>query len=652
MRRATFAQVCQWILTAWGSVKKSTITNGFRKAGLLGDDQDAMPPDASDTESEDERGTDVFLRLFVSDTEEEDFNDSDSAVHLEVCVFNLCFLFLRSPSPRDETAPPTLSLPDPGPGPGPGPGPDLSRLTTDHGTESGPGPGPGPGPGLESDPGPRTRLEIKMRRLQTHFLVAVTYFLLSGRDFLLLGAEPVDDEVKSLPGLNKQPSFRHFSGYLDLSTGKHLHYWFVESQSKPDSDPLVLWLNGGPGCSSLDGLLTEHGPFLIQDDGVTLQYNDFSWNKIANVLYLESPAGVGFSYSDDKNYKTNDTEVSLNNYLALKQFLKLFPKFQSNPVFLTGESYGGIYIPTLAQRVMEDPTINLQGVAVGNGMSSYELNDNSLVYFAYYHGLLGSSLWSGLRQFCCDGNQCDFFHNKNQNCSDLLGQVSDIVYSSGLNMYNLYSPCPGGVQPVYSLQKDHVVLRDLGNIFSRLPKTRLLREKLLGLTGLGSGPGLGPGLGLSVRLDPPCTNSTPSTLYLNNAYVKKALHIRDQALDWVICSSEVNLQYVREYMDVKDQYLALLSALKYRVLVYNGDVDMACNFMGDEWFVESLNQQVQVQRRPWFYDTVDGKQVGGFVKEFQNIAFLTVKGSGHMVPSDKPAAAFAFFSRFINKEPF
>lgn len=434
---------------------------------------------------------------------------------------------------------------------------------------------------------------------------------------------------------------------MNLPTGKHLHYWFVESQDKPSSDPLVLWLNGGPGCSSLDGLLTEHGPFLIQDDGATLQYNPYSWNKIANVLYLESPAGVGFSFSDDKNYTTNDTEVSLNNYLALKEFLRLFPEFTSSPVFLTGESYGGIYIPTLAQHVMEDNSINLQGLAVGNGMSSYELNDNSLVYFAYYHGLIGTGLWTGLRRFCCNKDQCDFYNNQDQNCTELLAEVQTIVYSSGLNMYNLYSPCPGGVHDRFSLERGQLVLRDLGNNFLHHPQTSAFKQKLLGLV-----PGLDRSWVSRVRLDPPCTNSTPSTLYLNNPLIKTALHISPQAMDWVICSAEVNLNYRREFMDVKEQYLKLLSALKYRVLVYNGDVDMACNFMGDEWFVESLNQQVQVQRRPWLYDTADGHQVGGFVKEFENIAFLTVKGSGHMVPSDKPAAAFAMFSRFLKREPY
>uniref|UniRef100_A0A8C2J7Y9 Carboxypeptidase n=1 Tax=Cyprinus carpio TaxID=7962 RepID=A0A8C2J7Y9_CYPCA len=427
---------------------------------------------------------------------------------------------------------------------------------------------------------------------------------------LQVSGAPDADEIKYLPGLPKQPSFKHYSGYLSVADNKHLHYWFVESQKDPAGSPVVLWLNGGPGCSSLDGLLTEHGPFLIQDDGATLEYNPYSWNKIANVLYLESPAGVGFSYSDDKKYTTNDTEVATNNYLALKEFFRLFPEFSKNEFFLTGESYGGIYIPTLAEIVMEDSSINLQGIAVGNGLSSYELNDNSLVYFAYYHGLLGTSLWNDLQTFCCKDGACNFYDNQDVNCSTSVIQV--IVYQSGLNMYNLYAPCAGGF-----------VIRDLGHNFVNHPWSKEQNEKLRGVVSLLK----------SSRLDPPCTNSTPSTLYLNNPQVKSALHISPSALDWVICSAEVNLNYNRLDGNLNN-------------------VDMACNFLGDEWFVESLQQEVQVQRRPWIYFNGETQQIGGFVKEFTNIAFLTVKGSGHMVPTDKPIAAFTMFSRFITKQPY
>ncbi|XP_039591794.1 lysosomal protective protein [Polypterus senegalus] len=470
------------------------------------------------------------------------------------------------------------------------------------------------------------------------FLLSLVFSL----GVLHIQGAPESDEIKYLPGLEKQPSFRQYSGYLNVMEDKHLHYWFVESQTNPSSSPVVLWLNGGPGCSSLDGLLTEHGPFLVQPDGASLKYNPYAWNMIANVLYLESPAGVGFSYSDDKNYKTNDTEVSMNNYLALKQFFKLFPEYSKNDFYITGESYGGIYVPTLAERVMEDDAINLKGIAVGNGMSSYEMNDNSLVFFAYYHGLLGSRLWGELQEYCCSKGNCNFFDNRDQNCSIRLMEVEKIIDSSGLNIYNLYAPCAGGVPGQTLSDNRGVIFYDLGNHFRQLGSKHLWRQKLLAMNSLSE----------SVRLDPPCTNSTAATTYLNNAYVKQALHISPEAQDWQICSAEVNLKYVRLYKDVRDQYLKLLGALKYRILVYNGDVDMACNFLGDQWFVESLQQKVQVNRRTWLYNNGQNQQVGGFVKEFTNLAFVTVKGSGHMVPTDRPIAAFTMFSRFLKNEPY
>ncbi|XP_058670572.1 lysosomal protective protein [Ammospiza nelsoni] len=462
---------------------------------------------------------------------------------------------------------------------------------------------------------------------------------------LLLGlgwAAPRDHEVTYLPGLSKQPSFRHFSGYLCAGPGKYLHYWFVEAQSDPQNSPLVLWLNGGPGCSSMEGFLKEHGPFLIQPDGVTLKYNEYAWNKIANILYVESPAGVGFSYSDDKKYATNDTEVAHNNYLALKDFFRLFPEYSKNDLFLTGESYGGVYIPTLAEWVMQDPSLNLKGIAVGNGLSSYEINDNSLVYFAYYHGLLGTELWKDLQAYCCSEGKCNFHDNSNLNCTLKMGEMIQIVEESGLNIYNLYAPCDGGVPGSMRYEGDYLITHDLGNSFIRMPLRFSWRQNLFRM----------PVARKKVRMDPPCTNSTAPSMYLNSPEVRKALHISPEAPEWQVCSFEVNRSYKRLYMQMNEVYLKLLGATKYRILVYNGDVDMACNFLGDEWFVDSLCQKVQVARRPWLYTENGENQIGGFVKEFTNIAFLTVKGAGHMVPTDRPLAAFTMFCRFIKNQPY
>ncbi|MBN3317875.1 PPGB protein, partial [Atractosteus spatula] len=434
------------------------------------------------------------------------------------------------------------------------------------------------------------------------------------------------DEVTDLPGQSFTPNFRQWSGYLKASPGQYLHYWFVTSQGDPAKDPLVLWLNGGPGCSSLDGFLSENGPFHVTDDGATLYLNDYSWNKVANVLYLESPAGVGYSYSDDKDYRTNDDEVADNNFKALQSFFTKFPNFTKNDFYVFGESYGGIYAPTLSLRIANSSAkINLKGFAVGNGISSFDLNHQSLIYFAYYHGLFGEKLWADLNSNCCKDGTCNFYNSSDMGCIQAVGRAFNIIYDSGLNDYALYLDCAGGVG---TAARYH---RDMQNLFrnyrphwdtSLLPSSSSRK--------------------LAVREAPPCINSTAQTSWLNRADVRKALHIPDTLPPWDICSEEVGSHYKILYPTVRDVYLKLLG-LGLRVLVYNGDTDMACNFLGDQWFVELLSQKKTTDYQPWLYD----HQIAGFYQQFGNITFLTVKGAGHMVPQWAPGPALHMFQSFL-----
>ncbi|XP_053544969.1 lysosomal protective protein-like [Bombina bombina] len=443
-------------------------------------------------------------------------------------------------------------------------------------------------------------------------------------------AAPAEDKITFLPGLPKQPSFNQYSGYLNISGDKHLHYWFVESQQDPSSSPVVLWLNGGPGCSSLDGLLSEHGPFLLQSDGKTLKYNLFSWNKITNVIYLESPAGVGFSYSEDKYYATNDTEVTNNNYLALKEFFCLFPEFSNNDFYIMGESYGGVYVPTLAVKVSLDDSINLKGIAVGNGLTSYTMNYNSLLYFSYYHGIIDSQLWSELQSLCCSKGKCAFWDVKKSVCELVAKKAFQLAMPNGLNIYNLYQPCAKEMAGEIREEKDHTIVYRPGIFPPKLEPH--FRETFTLLSGM------------------PCISSTALATFLNRPEIRTVLHIASQASTWEVCSDEIFAQYGREIESVEDQYLELLKK-KYRILLYYGDVDMACNFLGANWFVHSLNQPLQVQNRPWYYYENEQKQIGGFVEVFTNLTFLTIKGAGHMAPTDKPNPVFTMFSRFIHNEP-
>lgn len=430
------------------------------------------------------------------------------------------------------------------------------------------------------------------------------------------------DEVTQLPGMKFKPNYRQWSGYVQARPGKFLHYWFVTSQRDPVKDPLVLWLNGGPGCSSLDGFLSENGPFHVDDDGATLYENTFSWNKIANILYLESPAGVGYSYSDDQKYATDDDQVADDNYKALQSFFGKFPNFTQNEFFIFGESYGGVYAPTLSLRVATgNATMNFKGFAVGNGLSSFALNDQSLIYFGYYHGLFGETLWRDLNINCCNQGSCDFYNSSSETCKTLVMVAFSIVYRSGLNEYALYLNCEGQRNSLRGYE------RAMSHLF-RNYREHLPLHKFLDPVSLGEVP--------------PCINSTAQMNWLNRGDVRKALHIPDILPPWDICSDDVGGQYTILYSTVKDVYLKLLS-LGLRALVYNGDTDMACNFLGDQWFVEDLGIQATTKYQTWIHDN----QVAGFYQQYGNITFLTVKGAGHMVPQWAPGPAFHMFQSFI-----
>ena len=111
-------------------------------------------------------------------------------------------------------------------------------------------------------------------------------------------AAPAADEVTSFPGIGANVTTPTYSGYLNVTATKALHYVYVSSANAPNTDPVVVWFNGGPGCSSLLGFISENGPYKIDDNSTLIENNTESWNKNANVLYIESPAGVGFSTGD------------------------------------------------------------------------------------------------------------------------------------------------------------------------------------------------------------------------------------------------------------------------------------------------------------------------------------------------------------------
>ncbi|KAH1069700.1 hypothetical protein GLYMA_03G125600v4 [Glycine max] len=243
-----------------------------------------------------------------------------------------------------------------------------------------------------------------MTTLPHSFTMIVTLIIVLAQTLVVVNSLPEADKITNLPG---QPhvKFQQYSGYItvDDQNQRALFYYFVEAEKHPTSKPVVLWLNGGPGCSSIGvGALVEHGPFKPGDNNVLVK-NHYSWNKVANVLYLESPAGVGFSYSSNTSFYTlvTDEITARDNLIFLQRWFTEFPEYSKNDFFITGESYAGHYAPQLAQLIVQTKTnFNLKGVAIGNPLMEFDTDLNSKAEFFWSHGLISDSTYDLFTRVC------------------------------------------------------------------------------------------------------------------------------------------------------------------------------------------------------------------------------------------------------------
>ncbi|RLN17111.1 hypothetical protein C2845_PM02G24550 [Panicum miliaceum] len=164
----------------------------------------------------------------------------------------------------------------------------------------------------------------------------------------------------------------------------------------------------GPGCSSLGGAMLEIGPFFVNRDNKTLSRNKYAWNNVANMLFLESPAGVGFSYSNrtsDYN-NTGDRSTAADAYTFLINWLERFPEYKGRRFFITGESYGGHYIPQLANtilsnnKIMNTTMVNLKGVAIGNAYLDDDTNTRATIDYYWTHAMISKETHKAVQENC------------------------------------------------------------------------------------------------------------------------------------------------------------------------------------------------------------------------------------------------------------
>ncbi|KAK8138060.1 hypothetical protein PG984_001440 [Apiospora sp. TS-2023a] len=158
---------------------------------------------------------------------------------------------------------------------------------------------------------------------------------------------------------------RQWTGWINVTEEKRLFFWFFESRSAPQDDPVMVWLNGGPGGPSMMGLFSEIGPCLAAKDGNGTVRNEHSWTNFANVLFIDQPAGVGFSSvnggTEGGPDKIAEASEDFDKFLSTF-FTDVFPQYSHLPFHITGESFGGVYVPFFVNHISKRQKLGVPGV--------------------------------------------------------------------------------------------------------------------------------------------------------------------------------------------------------------------------------------------------------------------------------------------------
>jgi serine carboxypeptidase-like clade 1 len=273
--------------------------------------------------------------------------------------------------------------------------------------------------------------------------------------------------VTRLPGWDAPLPSKWYSGLVSagMKDGKTLmhHYVYIESESPdPSKDPVVLWSNGGPGAPSLYGLFVELGPLLLSSDSLktpqyaqtkipTLFRNPYSWTTKANLVVINGPPPVGFSYCEPPGPKGefkscgswNDSSTAFHNALAVRGILARHPNLASHDWFFTGESYAGVYIPMLVHELSRSAGApNIKGMMMGNACMGVDVLCFSpgdvwwRILFLRGHSQLPEEAFAAFAKVCGAEARLSVVSDK---CNTLAKQTERLA--QGFYEYDVYSEC-------------------------------------------------------------------------------------------------------------------------------------------------------------------------------------------------------------------
>lgn len=400
-----------------------------------------------------------------------------------------------------------------------------------------------------------------------------------------------------------------YSGYftVDKKLGANTFFWYFPAEVAPANASVLVWLQGGPGASSLFGLFSENGPYSIASTGA-LKRRKYSWHLQHHIIYIDNPVGTGFSFvTDERGYAKTESDVGNNLYEAVSQFFQLFPDLRSHPFYITGESYAGKYVPALGHTIHErnrhskpEEQINLAGLAIGNGLSDPQHQMNYGDYL-YQLGLI-------------DANGQQKFTELEKKGIDLINKHD---YTGAFDIF------------------DELINMDEN------PNGSLFKN----LTGF-------PSYFNYINPSGDSTADQAMGKFLQSSVTRRAIHVGNQTFHDLEGENKVEEHLKADVMQSVAQWVSELLSF-YRVLIYNGQLDVIVAYPLTENYLRHLKfngdaQYKTAERIVWH---VDG-QVAGYVKHAGNLTEVLVRNAGHMVPGDQPKWALDMILRMTSGKGF
>ncbi|KAF8500349.1 serine carboxypeptidase [Russula emetica] len=415
------------------------------------------------------------------------------------------------------------------------------------------------------------------------------------------------------------PGVYQASGYGDLSANKSIWFWFFAARQNPDSAPLITWFNGGPGSSSMIGLFQENGPCRINNQSTGVDLNPTSWNEYANVLYVDQPVGVGFSYGTENVSTSQSAAVDVWEFLQIWFADSRFSEYANRDFGIWTESYGGHFGPTFAAYFLQQNDAILNGVVqgqmiylttlgIGNGLTDPISQYPGYIQYAQsnpYHALVNSSVISAANTSwsqpggCMDQiNACNSAGGTNTVCSAAQAFCNGQILEPLAGNWNVYYVPTANPDPYP--------------------------------------PALEP--------------------YLQSSAVTSEIGSQSPS-PWVETNYEVYSQFAAtgDWMRSSSPYLEMVINSGVRTVVYDGDADYICNYIGVEAMVDSLDTNFSAEYASQIFTTytVNGMPAGLY-KNAGTFSYLRVFGAGHQVPAyqwqgvPRGAAALQMFTQIMS----